>query len=91
VKNEDGQHRDKRKFMRLKRRAARALFWATVQTWIGLLSGFVILVMLVESTSSKWLGLASRPTSLLDKRLPKLPGQERLHASQTAPDHALGA
>jgi PST family polysaccharide transporter len=32
--------------MRLKRRAARALFWATVQTWIGLLSGSVILVVL---------------------------------------------
>jgi hypothetical protein len=33
----------------------------------------------------------SEATSLLDKRLPKLPDQERMHASQTAPDHALGA
>jgi O-antigen/teichoic acid export membrane protein len=32
--------------MSLKRRAARALFWATVQTWIGLLSGFLTLVVL---------------------------------------------
>jgi hypothetical protein len=29
--------------------------------------------------------------ALLDQRLPELPDQEPLHASQTAPDHALGA